>query len=111
MSKTTIAAWALGALVLGIGAGGSESRAQVVVGDVPAAPEGFGVSFIPTAPPFPYSYAAAFPHPAREYVPYSAGDIFPYRGQPYGHPYDRWTWTYLAGYNGLMSRYYYPPVR
>jgi hypothetical protein len=65
----------------------------------------------PIEPPFPYSYYAAYPGPAREYVPYGANDQFSFYGWAYGHPYDRYSWTYMAGYNDLLSRYYYPPVR
>lgn len=60
---------------------------------------------------FPYSYYAAFPGPARVYVPLNANDAFPFGGNPYGHPYDRWTWSYLGGYPESLVRYYYPPVR
>lgn len=59
----------------------------------------------------PYSYYAAFPYPARGYVGYGTND-FPFYGNPYGYPYDRWTWANLSAspYGGL-ARYYYPPVR
>ncbi len=60
---------------------------------------------------FPYSYYAAFPGPAREYVPYGNNDLFGFGGQAYGHPYDRWSWSYLSGYPNTLARYYYPPVR
>ncbi|HEU5118050.1 MAG TPA: hypothetical protein VFT74_15610, partial [Isosphaeraceae bacterium] len=69
-----------------------------------------GASF-PSEPLFPYSYYAAYPAPAREYVPYGQYDLFSFDGRAYGHPYDRYSWTYMAGYNDLLSRYYYPPVR
>jgi hypothetical protein len=60
-------------------------------------------------PILPYSYYAAYPYPARIYVGYGAYD-FPFYGQPYGYPYDKWTWPYMtSGYGGL-ARYYYPPV-
>src|SRR5690349_14292159 len=45
---------------------------------------------------YPYSYYAAFPYPAREYVPYGSNDLFPFYGRPYGHPYDRWSWQYMS---------------
>ena len=59
----------------------------------------------------PYSYYAAWPWPARGYVPYGPVDQFPFYGHAYGHPYDRWTWAYMGGgYNRYLARYYYPPV-
>lgn len=59
----------------------------------------------------PYSYYAAFPRPARGYVPYGPTDGFPFYGRPYGHPYDRWTWAYMGGGDyRYLARYYYPPV-
>lgn len=61
-----------------------------------------------STPTFHYSYYAAPGQPAREYVGPSA---FPFYGKPYGHPNDRWSWGYLSGgYQGALSRYYYPPV-
>jgi hypothetical protein len=63
------------------------------------------------APRFPYSYYAAFPTAAREYVPYGPNDMFPFHGTPYGRPYDRWTWAYMTGPPSNLQRYYYPPVR
>ena len=47
-------------------------------------------------PRFPYSYYAAFPNPAREYVGYGFND-FPFYGDPYGKPTDRWSWQYMSG--------------
>jgi hypothetical protein len=47
-------------------------------------------------PRFPYSYWAAFPNPAREYVGYGFND-FPFYGDPYGKPTDRWSWQYMSG--------------
>ncbi|CAN5674908.1 hypothetical protein BH23PLA1_BH23PLA1_06600 [soil metagenome] len=58
-----------------------------------------------------YSYFASFPDPARLYVPYGTQDTFYFHGQPYGHPYDRWSWTYLSGTYGAPARYFYPPLR
>ena len=63
----------------------------------------------------PYSYFAVPPGtPARTYVPYGygpGGDGFPYYGRPYGHVYDRWSWGTLSGSeNGLLYRYYSPPL-
>ncbi|MEW4570423.1 hypothetical protein AB1L88_21365 [Tautonia sp. JC769] len=60
---------------------------------------------------FPYSYSAAFPNRARQYVPYGPTDVFPFYGTPYGRPYDRWTWASMTGPPGALQRYYYPPVR
>ncbi|WP_169972650.1 hypothetical protein [Tautonia rosea] len=60
---------------------------------------------------FPYSYYAAFPNRARQYVPYGPNDVFPFYGTPYGQPYDRWTWDAMSGPPNALQRYYYPPVR
>lgn len=59
-------------------------------------------------PPHPYSYYVTMPAPARTYVEYGAMDQFPFRGQPYGNPGDRWSWTGMMG-NGAagLDRYYY----
>jgi hypothetical protein len=57
----------------------------------------------------PYSYWAAWPLPARDYVGYGSND-FPFYGRRYGSPSDPWSWSALAGYPALY-RYYYPPVR
>ena len=62
-------------------------------------------------PQFSYSYFAAFPGPARQYVPYGPADSFPFYGTPYGKPYDRWTWETMSGPPSTLQRYYYPPVR
>jgi hypothetical protein len=89
-----------------------ETPAQVVVSQSWAsAPRTMATaSYSPAYVP-PYSYYAAWPWPARGYVPYGPGDQFPFYGQPYGHPYDRWTWPYLGGgYNRYLARYYYPPI-
>lgn len=89
-----------------------ETSAQVVVSQSWAsAPGTVAPAFSSPASVPPYSYYAAFPWPARGYVPYGPGDQFPFYGQPYGHPYDRWTWPYLGGgYNRYLARYYYPPI-
>jgi hypothetical protein len=114
---------AIGLAVVWLVLGAGESGAQIFTGaGGPVAVSGPSyvvepwaasptVAAWPTQPAFTYSYATAFPNPARQYVPYGSGDIFPYDGQAYGHPYERWSWTHLAGYNELLSRYYYPPVR
>ncbi len=60
---------------------------------------------------FPYSYYTAFPARAREYVPYGPNDSFPFYGNPYGKPYDRWTWDSMSLGSNAMQRYYYPPLR
>jgi hypothetical protein len=60
----------------------------------------------------PYSYYAAIPPmPARIYVGY--GDTgFPFYGRPYGLPNDRWSWAAMSDRDqGVLARYYYPPVR
>ena len=62
-------------------------------------------------PTLPYSYYVALPSPARIYVPYGPSDTFPYYGSPYGQPYDRWSWSHLAGRPASLTRYFYPPVR
>lgn len=59
---------------------------------------------------YPYSYWAAWPNQARQYVGYGASDGFAFYGSPYGHANDRWSWSSLSGQNTL-ARYYYPPVR
>lgn len=82
--------------------------AQVVIGGTPPAVVvgapgadnqigAFGGPVSPYLPAMvaPYSYYAAFPLPAREYVGFGGND-FPFHGQPYGHPYDLWTWPYLG---------------
>jgi hypothetical protein len=100
--------------------GSGRASAQVVIGGEspsiwsstisPSDP--FGASAMPSAvPTFPYSYYAAFPNQARQYVPYGAMDQFPYYGSPYGLPNDRWSWSTLAGTSGAPRRYFYPPVR
>jgi hypothetical protein len=81
----------------------------------PVTPYGgaYGMGAAP-APTYPYSYWAAWPGPAREYVGYGASyggsDGFAFYGSPYGHANDKWTWQALSGQNAL-ARYYYPPVR
>lgn len=60
---------------------------------------------------FPYSYYTAFPARAREYVPYGPNDSFPFYGNPYGRPFDRWTWDSMSFGPNAMQRYYYPPLR
>lgn len=57
----------------------------------------------------PYSYWAAWPLPARDYVGYGSND-FSFHGRRYGSPSDPWSWSGLAGYPARY-RYYYPPVR
>jgi hypothetical protein len=107
--KIWIAAVAVAALCLTVA---PEAPAQVVVSrawapaPVIGAPVYYSSIYVP-----PYSYYAALPWPARGYVPYGPGDGFPFYGEPYGHPYDRWTWPYLSGgYYRYLARYYYPPV-
>jgi hypothetical protein len=108
--KTWITAAAVAALTL---IAAPESWAQVVVSPPGApAPVLGGPVFSSSAYVPPYSYYAAWPWPARVYVPYGPGDAFPFYGRAYGHPYDRWTWPYLGGGNSrYLARYYYPPLR
>lgn len=119
--KTWFVAAAVAALTL---TAAPEISAQVVVGRVstPAPAVGNPVynSSVYLAPygPYssayvaPYSYYVRLPWPARGYVPYGASDTFAFHGNPYGHPYDPWTWPYMSGgYYGNLARYYYPPVR
>ncbi len=108
--KTSLTVAAVAALAMSLA---SVAEAQVVVSTtwapstVVAGPTYYSSAYVP-----PYSYYAALPFPARGYVPYGSVDEYPFYGQPYGHPYDRWTWPYLSGgYNAYLSRYYYPPVR
>jgi len=108
--KTPIAALAAAALVLALG---SRSQAQEIVyqgtfggGQVVAAPVTFDPANVP-----PYSYYAAYPRPARHYVGLGTND-FPFYGNPYGHPTDRWSWAAMStNPGGPLARYYYPPVR
>ncbi|WP_406694926.1 hypothetical protein V5E97_28180 [Singulisphaera sp. Ch08] len=108
--KTSIAALAVAAFSLGLG---SRAQAQSVVyqgtwGTVPvvAGPTFANPFYVP-----PYSYYAAFPGPARGYEGYGTND-FPFYGQPYGGPSDRWSWSAMSTDRfGGLARYYYPPVR
>lgn len=123
--KTAIVA-ALGLILLA----GSESEAQVVIGAIspgsPHAPASatFGRAYVPPAATptnvdgsFPgrltfYSYFAVPDGlPARLYAGLGTSDQFPYYGQPYGNPYDRWSWSNMTGFPpNRLVRYYYPPV-
>jgi hypothetical protein len=102
---------ALGILLVSGVSGSSVTAQTFVVGGPVVSPRAGVVAstsgyFIPT-----YSYYAAFPYPARGYVGYGDND-FPFYGQPYGKPTDRWTWAYMSDPNyGVLARYYYPPVR
>ncbi|WP_337176583.1 hypothetical protein [Paludisphaera sp.] len=53
-----------------------------------------------------YSYYIDFPAPARTYVPYGPTDVFSFRGQAYGHAYDRWTWPAMSNASPGVGRYY-----
>lgn len=57
----------------------------------------------------PYSYWAAYPLPARDYVGYGSHD-FAFYGRRYGSASDPWSWSGIAGYPA-QYRYYSPPVR
>lgn len=109
------------ALVVGLlGAATASAQDVWVSGPVihGAAPTGaifggpvYGISGVPDGGVvYPYSYAVTAPLPARGYVGYGSNDLFPYYGRPYGHAYDRYSWSTLSG-SGSMARYYYPPVR
>lgn len=64
--------------------------------------------FDPTSQPHPYSYYITFPEPARTYVGLGEVDQFPFYGQPYGRPNDRWSWTGMMGNRAAgLDRYYY----
>ncbi len=97
MARPATAVWSGGYGMVG----GPSLADPIVLGGAP----------VGATPVYPYSYFAAYPGPARVYVGYGESDIFPYGGQPYGHPYDKWSWSYLAGYPDVLARYYYPPVR
>ena len=57
----------------------------------------------------PYSYWVLAPNPSRVYVEYGEIDRFPFYGQPYGNPTDRWSWYYLGGGDSrYLAKYYYP---
>jgi hypothetical protein len=58
-------------------------------------------------PPYSY-YVLPASMPSRIYV---GPDVFPFYGRPYGHPNDRWSWSYMGNANGdVLARYYYPPL-
>ena len=80
---------------------------------MPMAGQGYGYGTAVEAGPITsYDYWAAFPGPARRYVPYGGADIFPYHGDPYGHAYASWSWSALSGWNDArLAHYYYPPLR
>lgn len=81
-----------------VGAPGVVSYSSGYAGYAPAA----------SAYSYPYSYYAAYAagRPARNYVPLPNTVDFPYYGQAYGHPYDPWTWPYLANPGGVRTYYY-----
>jgi hypothetical protein len=103
--KKSVSAFALAALYVGL----SEAKAQSIVSTIPslgtsgyAGTTNAGASSVaPTTAYLPYSYYAAWPFPARQYVGYGTSD-FPFYGRPYGSPNDRWSWQ-------SMSRSYYVP--
>lgn len=89
---------------------GSVTYSSAPMGVISGGPV-YGISAVPDGGViYPYSYAVTAPLPARGYVGYGASDIFPYHGRPYGHAYDKYSWSTLSG-SGSMARYYYPPVR
>ncbi|QDV35800.1 hypothetical protein [Tautonia plasticadhaerens] len=122
-----LAALLVALAVTAFGPGSGRANAQMMAGSgspvawsTPADPwpsgsigmgMGMGMAIPAATPTFPYSYYAAFPDRARQYVPYGPGDQFPFHGSPYGSINDRWSWSTLAGTAGAPRRYYYPPVR
>ncbi len=111
------------AVLLGVLSAGREAAAQQVVTSAPVTvnygPSVYtqGGGWMASPPLLPdggvirsYSYSISAPQPARGYVGYGDNDIFPYYGRPYGHAYDRYSWSAMSGEN-TMARYYYPPVR
>ena len=66
---------------------------------------------VPSTRIYSYSYYTRSPLPARTYVGYGPED-FPFQGTPYGHPYDAYSWSAMAGSNNsALARYYDPPVK
>ncbi len=103
-----VAASAREAGAQGIVGGGGYAGAPVVVG-APVLGSSIVAPYADAYVP-PYSYYAALPLPARQYVGLgaSAGSYndFPFHGQPYGHPYDAWTWPYIGRYPYMtVTRY------
>jgi len=73
-----------------------------VVGSAPIGLDG------PPVQTHPYSYYVTFPEPARTYVGFGPMDQFPFQGQAYGRPGDRWSWTGMMGNRAAgLDRYYY----
>jgi hypothetical protein len=56
------------------------------------APASYARPLVPTSS----YYIPRYPLPPRIYLGYGANDVFPYSGQPYGYPYDPWTWPSLV---------------
>lgn len=95
------AAAAAGATVDGTVVAGASEGASVA-GSTAAVAGGSATS----GPVHHYSYYIDFPAPSRTYVPYGPTDVFSYRGQAYGHAYDRWTWPAMSGASAGVGRYY-----
>jgi len=110
-------------------AGSTSAQAQGVRGRLFGGPRVFTGPGGPTTLTPGYGYSSSYAAPASvpgQVKPYSyyvlpsgvpsreySGEptVFPFYGKPYGHPYDRWTWTYMTGPNdSVLSRYYYPPL-
>jgi hypothetical protein len=54
----------------------------------------------------PYSYWAAYPFLARDYVGLGPGaNDFPFYGTAYGRPYDPWTWSAMSRYPTALVNY------
>jgi len=115
--KTPIAAGlALAAVLLVSPPRANAQHHRVIAPTAVVAPVGGGTygysSGYAGAPAYQYSYYAV-PNrvgPARGYVGFGQSD-FPFYGQPYGHPYDPWTWPYMANNGRGLARYYDPPVK
>jgi hypothetical protein len=92
-------------------ASGIVAGPEIVLGPIVGSPVVRGTlvspSFAASQPGMPYSYYARFPEPARVYVGYGPNDGFPFRGQPYGHAGDRWSWSAMSTGNSSLARYYY----
>jgi hypothetical protein len=58
---------------------------------------------------FTYSYYGGWTPQPRVYQAYGEVDSFPFHGVPYGHAYDRFSWSALSGASRL-NRYFYAPV-
>jgi hypothetical protein len=118
--RTSIVPFAVAAVVML--AGGQSAEAQVVVtgsGAPVTLTPGYRYGYASLYAGGPIYYRSGYVPPYSYYVLpswvpsriYIGPPEFPFFGQPYGHPYDRWTWTYTSSrYGGALARYYYPPL-